>query len=200
MKREEKNQMTRQKILESAMREFARGGYDGASMNNLCALGGVSKGIVYHYFADKDALYLACVGECFSLLARATGALELEEAMAVGDGLKAYFDAREAFFAANPECRQLFCLAASHPPEHLREQVSQARQELDGASLRILTRLLRGAKLREGIRVEEVAAEFRAYQDYFNLRARTFSPEERERACRLWVDILLNGVIAHENA
>ena len=68
MKREEKNQQTRRRIMDSALAEFAANGYGGSSVNTICAAQGISKGIVYHYFESKDELYLACVEECFQCL------------------------------------------------------------------------------------------------------------------------------------
>ena len=53
MKREEKNQISRQRILESAAKEFAEKGYGLSSINVICAEGDISKGILYHYFKDK---------------------------------------------------------------------------------------------------------------------------------------------------
>ena len=88
----------------------------------------------------------------------------------------------------------------SNPPEHLREQIVREKSDLDQTSLEILTRLLDGARLRNGIQVVDVVGEFHAYQDYFNLRVRALSPGERERACRLSMDILLYGVIEREEA
>ena len=54
MKREEKNALSRQRILEAALREFSEKGYAAASLNTVCAENGISKGIIYHYFADKE--------------------------------------------------------------------------------------------------------------------------------------------------
>lgn len=68
MKREEKNQQTKRRIMESALAEFSSKGYAGSSINTICAAEAVSKGIVYHYFENKDELFLACVGECFQRL------------------------------------------------------------------------------------------------------------------------------------
>ena len=61
MKREEKNQQTKRRIMESALKEFAEQGYGASSVNNICSCEGVSKGIIYHYFQTKDELYLVCV-------------------------------------------------------------------------------------------------------------------------------------------
>ena len=61
MNREEKNRQTRAKILAGATAEFAAHGYEAASLNTVCLSGGISKGIIYHYFESKDELYLACL-------------------------------------------------------------------------------------------------------------------------------------------
>jgi len=50
---------TRQKLLAAARREFAASGLAGARVDEIAARAGVNKQLVYHYFGDKDALYLA---------------------------------------------------------------------------------------------------------------------------------------------
>src|SRR5471032_3578232 len=50
---------TRNKLLVAARHEFARSGLAGARVDEIAARAGVNKQLVYHYFGDKDALYLA---------------------------------------------------------------------------------------------------------------------------------------------
>jgi len=50
---------TRRKLLTAARREFAKSGLAGARVDEIAARAGVNKQLVYHYFGDKDALYLA---------------------------------------------------------------------------------------------------------------------------------------------
>ena len=50
---------TRKKLLTAARREFASRGLAGARVDEIAARAGVNKQLVYHYFGDKDALYLA---------------------------------------------------------------------------------------------------------------------------------------------
>src|SRR5262249_60668711 len=50
---------TRQKLLTAARREFADSGLAGARVDEIADRAGVNKQLVYHYFGDKDALYLA---------------------------------------------------------------------------------------------------------------------------------------------
>jgi AcrR family transcriptional regulator len=49
----------RQAILDAARRAFARHGYEGATVKVLEAESGLSRGAIFHHFADKDALFLA---------------------------------------------------------------------------------------------------------------------------------------------
>jgi TetR/AcrR family transcriptional regulator len=50
---------TRQKLLTAARHEFAKSGLAGARVDEIAGRAGVNKQLVYHYFGDKDALYLA---------------------------------------------------------------------------------------------------------------------------------------------
>ncbi|WP_252198241.1 TetR/AcrR family transcriptional regulator [Clostridium sp. MCC353] len=97
MKREEKNLISLQKILEYATQEFAQRGYGLSSVNTICNTGGISKGILYHYFKDKDELYLSCLKTCFERLT----AFLREEATdiqgSVDECLERYFNARLIF-------------------------------------------------------------------------------------------------------
>ena len=48
--------LKRQSILKTAARYFAAHGYDRSSMNELAQACGVSKALIYHYHASKEAL------------------------------------------------------------------------------------------------------------------------------------------------
>lgn len=63
-KRSQQAQRTRGRILQTAIKFFARKGYDGVSIDELVAKARVNKRMVYHYFGNKDGLYseaLACM-------------------------------------------------------------------------------------------------------------------------------------------
>lgn len=49
----------RQQILDGARSCFARFGYEGATVRRLEETTGLSRGAIFHYFRDKDALFLA---------------------------------------------------------------------------------------------------------------------------------------------
>jgi AcrR family transcriptional regulator len=54
---------TRQDLMEAALAEFRAVGYRSASLRNILARVGVTKGALYHHFASKQALGYAVVDE-----------------------------------------------------------------------------------------------------------------------------------------
>jgi AcrR family transcriptional regulator len=51
--------MTALKIMEVALRHFARSGYEGASLGDISAEVGIKKPSIYNHFKGKDELFLA---------------------------------------------------------------------------------------------------------------------------------------------
>ena len=208
MRREEKNALPRQRILEAALEEFSQKGYEAASLNNVCAEKGISKGIIYHHFKDKDALFLLCVEDCFTQVSAYLQ--ETAEALSgtAQEKLAAYFDARLRFFALHPVYLGIFAEAAFNPPAALAEEIARRRQAFDRLNADVLTGVLGKASLRAGLSAETVVEDFRMYMDYFNLRFRSAFRSgrsidelltEHEEKCRRQLDILLHGVLDDGN-
>lgn len=55
----EKHEERRQQILQAAARCFARDGFRGASISEICAEAKMSSGHLYHYFPNKEAIVRA---------------------------------------------------------------------------------------------------------------------------------------------
>src|SRR5450432_2525045 len=51
----------RRQIMEGARRVFLADGFDGASMNDIARVAGVSKGTLYVYFESKEQLFEALI-------------------------------------------------------------------------------------------------------------------------------------------
>ncbi len=54
---------TRQRLLESAAKEFAQNGFAGANINHISTTAGFAKGTIYNYFPSKRELMLALIDE-----------------------------------------------------------------------------------------------------------------------------------------
>jgi AcrR family transcriptional regulator len=54
-----RSKKTRSQIMNAAIEELSRKGYNAASVSDICREAGVSKGAFYHHFPSKQALFLA---------------------------------------------------------------------------------------------------------------------------------------------
>ncbi len=55
-------------LIETAIDEFAEHGLERANMNSIARKAGVSVGVIYKYYGDKDSFFLACVRHSLELL------------------------------------------------------------------------------------------------------------------------------------
>jgi AcrR family transcriptional regulator len=62
---------TRQGLVDEARKLFARRGYHAASLDEVCDQAEVTKGALYHHFANKEALFLAVLDDVEKDLVRA---------------------------------------------------------------------------------------------------------------------------------
>lgn len=93
---------TRKKLLTAARLEFARHGFAGARVDEIAERAGVNKQLVYHYFGDKDALYLAVLEWVYADIREQERQLNLEglpSEKAIRKLIEASFD----YLATNPD-------------------------------------------------------------------------------------------------
>ena len=57
-----KAEMTRQRILQAALKLFATEGYEGTTMRKIAAAAGCSLGLTYRYYASKEELFIDVLG------------------------------------------------------------------------------------------------------------------------------------------
>lgn len=197
MRQAEKNQKSRAHILEYAFAEFAEQGYLGASVNTICTAGKISKGLLYHYYADKDALYLACVQQCFQELTSAlSDALDVQTVTA-----DQYFDARLTFFAQHPLHQRLFCDTVVNPPRHLLRELAACRASFDGLNETMLTAILEKETLVPGLSIPDAIALLRIFEDCVSTYLKNAGLEQQQtdrhnQLCRQTFQTMLYGLIA----
>lgn len=59
-----------ERIISVAIKEFAQRGYENASTNEIVKEAGISKGILFHYFKNKNNLYMYLYDYCLELYLR----------------------------------------------------------------------------------------------------------------------------------
>lgn len=206
MKRELKTLQSREKILHAAIGEFGSNGYDKASLNAALAQSGISKGLVYHYFKNKDELYLSCVKSCFEAL-REYLETNCTNSSQSDHRLEEYFDARQRFFTENPLYIRIFFNAVIQPPTHLKTDIEGLKKDLDQFNLNIFESALSGLTLRKGISIEDAVSYFIAVQEIFHRQyfqdSNSWENESNfivlhEEKVRKSVDMILYGIAEEE--
>jgi len=70
---------TKAEILKAAREEFAEFGYNGARVHAEAIRAGANKRLLYHYFGNKDALYLAVLHDAYEEIRRGERELSLSQ-------------------------------------------------------------------------------------------------------------------------
>jgi AcrR family transcriptional regulator len=92
-----RSEETRTHILEAALKRFANHGYNAASVDDICAEAGVSKGAFYHHFPSKQAVFLELLNEW---LATIDAGLESARKTTVPATLLAFTDTLPSIFVS----------------------------------------------------------------------------------------------------
>jgi len=69
---------TQEAILRAAMDEFSAAGLGGARMDSIAERAGVNKRLIYYYFGNKEALFLAALETTYADIREAERELKLE--------------------------------------------------------------------------------------------------------------------------
>jgi TetR/AcrR family transcriptional regulator len=78
-KRRRDPERTREAILAAATAEFAAKGIGGARVDAIAARAGANKRMIYHYFGNKQLLYLSVLERMYDEIRDAEAALRLEQ-------------------------------------------------------------------------------------------------------------------------
>ncbi|MEG0329105.1 MAG: TetR/AcrR family transcriptional regulator [Longicatena sp.] len=208
MKQAEKSQITYDKILQAAIIEFGTKSYDASSLNTICVNNNISKGLMYHNFRNKDALYLQCVTLCFNEI---TMYLSKEEYTSENyqENIKKLIDLRFRFFQENPYYKSIFFNSLFQPPKHLSAEIKQIRKQFDAFNALQYTSIIQRVTLREDISEKEALEYFFIFQDMFNgyFQSKTFENHtmidlisDHEKHLTKLLNILLYGIAKEESA
>jgi AcrR family transcriptional regulator len=66
-------------ILAASVKEFTEKGYEGARIDNIADRASVNKRMLYHYFGNKQALYVAVLENCYDAIRSAEHGLHLSD-------------------------------------------------------------------------------------------------------------------------
>lgn len=206
MTQKERQERSRKAIIRAAREEFGRAGFDTVTMDSICANHGISKGMMYHYYANKDELFLACVEEIFRSLHPflADNRAVMAELPAF-EAVKEYFLLRETFFRDCPEQKRIFENAVLSPPEHLAAQIRELRAPIKAENDRFLQQVFDRIDVREGVSRERAARYLSSIYTVFwtllkHYQEHTADLDEMLKGSEELLDMMLFGIADREGA
>jgi AcrR family transcriptional regulator len=95
-------ELSRARILDAAVSEFAEQGFAGARVDAIAARAEINKRMIYHYFHSKDGLFQAALEKVYTDIWAAESELHLED-MPPRDALAALVTFVWNYYRAHPE-------------------------------------------------------------------------------------------------
>ncbi len=111
---------TQEAILAAATHEFARHGLDGARVDRIAARANVNKRMLYYYFGQKDALFLAVLEGAYRRIRAEEHQLNLERVEPT-EAIRRLIAFTWDYYIANPEFLTLLNTENLHRAKHLRK-------------------------------------------------------------------------------
>ncbi len=143
---------TRERILQAAIAEFADKGFSGARTDTIAKLAASNIRMIYHYFGNKEALYVAVLEHVLGALR--TDELRLDFAQeSPMDGMRTIFDFIHGHFAAHPELMSLLSWENLNKARYMEQSTSIPERASPLIALldKLLTRGAAEGQFRPGI-------------------------------------------------
>ncbi len=144
-------------ILDSAIELFNTNGYAGTSISDISKKANLSKGILYHYFKNKDELYLYCAKLCIEEYIKYLHE-NLPNRISQSDAIAENVKVRIKFFDQYPQYRTLFNYILARKPNHLSVQLAELRQPLSESNAKRFEQVLGKVKLGKGVAQTDIVS------------------------------------------
>jgi AcrR family transcriptional regulator len=143
---------TRLNILLAATVEFSGKGLDGARVDKIASRSGVNKRMIYHYFGDKEGLYLAVLEKSYTAIRTAELDLSLVDQDPV-EGMRTLVQFTWKYLVAHPEFLSLLATENLHHAANLKKlpNIRELHSPLIGVISEVLQRGVKQKLFRRGV-------------------------------------------------
>src|SRR5678816_1011045 len=112
---------TRRRILQAAIRLFAKHGFHAVSVDQIVGQARVNKRMVYHYFGSKDALFEAALSEVYTRI-EAVEFYVMERGRSLREKLSRLLESYFEILYAEPEFTRLLQWENLEQGRHLKKE------------------------------------------------------------------------------
>jgi len=111
---------TKELIHKAALAEFAEGGYGGARVDTIAARAGINKRMLYHYYGNKDDLFLYVLERAYEKIRTHEEKLDLEN-LSPEDAVRELVKFTFKYHHDNPEFMRLLNNENLYKAEHIKK-------------------------------------------------------------------------------
>ena len=167
---------TRAAILAAATQEFTAKGLTGARVDAIAKRARVNKRMIYHYFGDKNGLYLAVLEATYEAIRAAELELHLTDRDPV-DGMRELVLFTWRYFLAHPEFLSLLGTENLHKAAYLKrsKRIRELHSPLVGMISSLLERGVKARVFRSGVDPVELYVSIAALGFFYLSNRHTLS-------------------------
>lgn len=195
MIREEKNEFSKQRIIKAAIEEFGNNDYSTASTNSICKNHGISKGLLFYHFKNKDSIFISCIDKCIKDLVEYINKNYIMSSNNIDINLNSYFIVRYEFFRINPYYSKIFRNATTNAPKHLLDNIEEIKYPLKELNKNILKDMLKNQTLKDGISQDNIIKLILSFSDYLIINQHEVDNESTDKQVIDFIKMLFYGVI-----
>ncbi len=199
-----KSDVTKEKILRAAELSFGERGLYGARVDEIAALAGVNKRMIYAHFGSKEDLYVAVLDEVYSRIADKEQQILSDDADPA-ELMRKNIEGNFEFLCDNPTFVKMVLWENLNGGEYLKRSVAKTKKGASFLMVRdILERGIKRGVFRDDIDIEEVilSSQMFVYSYFSNMYTmsyimdRDFLGEESvKRRCRHITDMILGHIL-----
>jgi len=140
------------RILKAAVAEFARYGLGGARVDRIAARAGANKRMLYYYYGNKDALFLAVLEESYASIRTAERALHLAD-VDPREAMRRLVEFTWKYYLEHPEFLTLLASENLHRGRHIKRSKNIIAMHSPFVAMirEVLARGARAGEFRRGV-------------------------------------------------
>lgn len=150
-----------EEILDAGISEFAEKGLKNASMNSIAKRAGISVGVLYKYYENKDDFFLACLRKSLSILEKTIAAITASEDKPINYA-RHLIHAVQHYSRENADCVRMYHEITSSGTRELAEELAR---HIEGLTSRTYTEIIDRARKSGDVRKDLDPAMFAMFMD-----------------------------------
>ena len=190
-----------ERILKAATAEFARHGLGGARVDRIAERAGANKRMLYYYYGNKEALFLAVMEASYLRIRNAERSLKLGETDPA-EGIRRLVEFTWAYYLKHPEFLTLLNSENLHQARHIKrsKDIPAMHSPFVATIEDLLKRGVKAGQFRRGVDAEQLYLSIASLSYFYQSNRHTlstvfardlFAPKHRAERLKHMVELVL---------